>query len=103
MQLVGHTGPVLTGVVREWHREAGWGVIDCDATPGGCWAFFSVMVWPPGVEPDTTTRTTMGPTPAYRSVLDVRLDDGATQGGTERDRTGTAAPHIDTGAAAQGR
>ncbi len=34
---------MLTGVVRDWHREEGWGVIDCDATPGGCWAHFSAI------------------------------------------------------------
>ena len=26
------------GTVREWHDEAGWGVIDSPATPRGCWA-----------------------------------------------------------------
>lgn len=29
------------GAVREWHEEAGWGVIDSPETPGGCWAHFS--------------------------------------------------------------
>jgi len=29
------------GTVREWHADEGWGVIDSDATPGGCWAHFS--------------------------------------------------------------
>ena len=26
-----------TGVVREWHDDDGWGVVECDETPGGCW------------------------------------------------------------------
>lgn len=29
------------GVVRCWNSEDGWGVIDCEQTPGGCWAHFS--------------------------------------------------------------
>ncbi|WP_134765329.1 cold shock domain-containing protein [Nocardioides sp. 1609] len=32
------------GQVRIWHDGAGWGVIDSDATPGGCWAHFSVVL-----------------------------------------------------------
>ena len=31
------------GVVRFWNEEEGWGVIDSEATPGGCWAHFSVI------------------------------------------------------------
>ena len=31
----------VQGVVREWHPEQGWGVIDAYDTPGGCWAHFS--------------------------------------------------------------
>jgi CspA family cold shock protein len=30
-----------TGVVRIWHPDKGWGVLDSEATPGGCWAHFS--------------------------------------------------------------
>ena len=30
-----------SGRVRVWHDEEGWGVIDSDVTPGGCWAHFS--------------------------------------------------------------
>ena len=29
------------GTVREWHDDEGWGVIDCQSTPGGCWIHFS--------------------------------------------------------------
>ena len=32
------------GQVRVWHDEDGWGVIDSDATPGGCWAHFSSVL-----------------------------------------------------------
>ena len=32
---------MIPGVVREWHSDEGWGVIDSDQTPGGCWAHFS--------------------------------------------------------------
>ncbi|MFI5783969.1 hypothetical protein [Nocardia sp. NPDC051570] len=32
-----------TGVVREWHVELGWGVIDSASVPGGCWASFGVL------------------------------------------------------------
>lgn len=31
------------GVVREWHDEEGWGVLDSEDTPGGCWAHFSTL------------------------------------------------------------
>jgi len=34
------------GVVRVWHREQGWGVIDSKETPGGCWAHFSSVLVP---------------------------------------------------------
>jgi cold shock protein len=27
----------MTAVVREWHDEDGWGVVDSPETPGGCW------------------------------------------------------------------
>ncbi len=40
-----HTQRVTTaGTVREWHADEGWGVIDSDATPGGCWAHFSSVL-----------------------------------------------------------
>lgn len=32
---------MASAVVREWHRDDGWGVVDCPETPGGCWAHFS--------------------------------------------------------------
>jgi cold shock CspA family protein len=32
------------GRVREWHDEDGWGVLDTEETPGGCWAHFSTIV-----------------------------------------------------------
>ncbi|WP_432570132.1 cold-shock protein [Kineococcus sp. SYSU DK005] len=32
------------GVVRDWHDEQGWGVIDSPETPGGCWVHFSAAV-----------------------------------------------------------
>jgi cold shock protein len=34
---------VVTGTVRFWHDELGWGVLDSDETPGGCWAHFSAL------------------------------------------------------------
>lgn len=27
--------------VREWHVDEGWGVVDSDQTPGGCWVHFT--------------------------------------------------------------
>ena len=32
-----------SGVVRSWFDEAGWGVLDCELTPGGCWAHVGVL------------------------------------------------------------
>ncbi|GAB2872129.1 cold-shock protein [Nocardioides pacificus] len=37
-------GDSARGTVREWHAEDGWGVIDSDDTPGGCWAHFSMVL-----------------------------------------------------------
>ncbi|MCE5290843.1 MAG: cold shock domain-containing protein [Nocardiaceae bacterium] len=34
------------GVVREWHDEDGWGVLDSADTSGGCWAHFSAISAP---------------------------------------------------------
>lgn len=31
------------GVVREWHDDQGWGVVESDATPGGCWVHASAV------------------------------------------------------------
>ena len=30
-------------MVRSWFDEAGWGVLNSELTPGGCWAHFSVL------------------------------------------------------------
>ena len=35
----GHAGKVPT--VRIWDDDEGWGVVDCEATPGRCWVHFS--------------------------------------------------------------
>ena len=34
------------GVVRVWHEDEGWGVIDSPETPDGCWAHFSSVLMP---------------------------------------------------------
>ncbi|MGN6243532.1 MAG: cold shock domain-containing protein [Motilibacteraceae bacterium] len=34
---------MIDSVVREWHDELGWGVLDSEQTPGGCWVHFSVI------------------------------------------------------------
>lgn len=31
----------VDAVVRAWHRDEGWGVVDSPETPGGCWVHFS--------------------------------------------------------------
>jgi CspA family cold shock protein len=33
----------VEGVVREWHDDEGWGVVDSGATPGGCWVHVSAV------------------------------------------------------------
>lgn len=38
-----HDQSMAVGVVREWHDDEGWGVLDSDETPGGCWAHFSSL------------------------------------------------------------
>ena len=32
-----------TGIVQIWHRDEGWGVLESEDTPGGCWAHFSAI------------------------------------------------------------
>ncbi len=34
---------MTSGVVRGWHHDEGWGVLDSAETPGGCWAHFSAL------------------------------------------------------------
>lgn len=31
------------GTVRTWRHDEGWGVLDSEETPTGCWAHFSVL------------------------------------------------------------
>jgi cold shock protein len=33
-----------TGRVRVWHEDDGWGVVDSDDTPGGCWVHVSAVL-----------------------------------------------------------
>jgi CspA family cold shock protein len=33
----------VRGVIRLWHEDDGWGVVDAPQTPGGCWASFSTL------------------------------------------------------------
>lgn len=37
---------VVDAVVREWHEHLGWGVLDSNETPGGCWTHFSSVRTP---------------------------------------------------------
>ena len=36
----------IGGIVRVWHGDEGWGVIDSPETPDGCWAHFSSVLVP---------------------------------------------------------
>jgi len=36
----------VSGAVAEWYDEDGWGVLQSDATPGGCWAHVSMVRGP---------------------------------------------------------
>ena len=36
----------VRGIVRAWHDDKGWGVIDSPDTPGGCWAHVSDVLMP---------------------------------------------------------
>jgi cold shock protein len=31
------------GIVREYHLDEGWGVIDAEEVPGGCWVSFAMI------------------------------------------------------------
>jgi CspA family cold shock protein len=33
----------IEGVVREWSDEDGFGILDSEQTPGGCWAHYSAI------------------------------------------------------------
>jgi CspA family cold shock protein len=39
--------PKTWGVVEHYHEDLGWGVIEADGHPGGCWVHFSAIVGPP--------------------------------------------------------
>jgi CspA family cold shock protein len=34
---------VHEGIVREWHEDDGWGVVETPDLPGACWVHFSVI------------------------------------------------------------
>lgn len=34
---------MIDAVVREWHDDLGWGVVDSPQTPGGCWVHFAAV------------------------------------------------------------
>jgi len=36
----------VQGVVREWHDDEGWGVVDAPEVPGGCWVGFGQVAIP---------------------------------------------------------
>lgn len=57
--------------MREWHREDGWGVIDCPDTPGGCFVHFSDL-WG-----DSTPKLEAGEymTGGYREVFEGETVD----------------------------
>jgi cold shock protein len=92
-----------SGIVRVWHAADGWGVIDCQDTPGGCWAHFSsvlapgllagqsvllhhepaeqdgysfraLAVWPADQVPHRAEGDTSGDSDAYRSTLTISWD-----------------------------
>ena len=33
----------VAATVRTWSADEGWGVLDSEATPGGCWTHFSAL------------------------------------------------------------
>ena len=37
---------MVQATVRQWDEDEGWGIIDSEETPGGCWANFSVIEMP---------------------------------------------------------
>jgi CspA family cold shock protein len=37
---------MVVAVVREWHEDLGWGVLDSSETPGGCWTHYSAIDTP---------------------------------------------------------
>ncbi len=74
----------IRGVVRVWHRDQGWGVIDSQDTPGGCWAHFSSVLVPGYRELRYAGRLFV---PSHRGVASGA---GALQG-RGRDRSSSAA------------
>jgi cold shock protein len=37
---------IAEGTVVVWHDEDGWGVVECDGTPGGCFVHHSALAVP---------------------------------------------------------
>ncbi|AUM20257.1 cold shock domain-containing protein [Rhodococcus ruber] len=62
------------GVVRVWHREDGWGVLECAQTPVGCWVHSSEVDVPgfraldPGDQVDFEWQRSSGPVEGFAFV-----------------------------------
>ena len=70
------------GVVRFWNSEDGWGVIDCEQTPGGCWVHFGeaegIRKRTPGRHVTFEWQTTSGPVEGFAFVAErVHSVEGA--------------------------
>lgn len=98
-------GMAVEAVVRQWHPEEGWGVLDAEQTPGGCWAHFGhiaisgyrqlhagqvvMLEWEAGEQDgyayravrcwpagtDPVDPVDVGDSAAYTSTLTLRFDD----------------------------
>ena len=76
---VGMIASMAVGVVREWHDLDGWGVVDSDETPGGCWAHVSHLRMAGEARAEAGQRVTftfeVGPQDGFGyRALDVSID-----------------------------
>jgi cold shock protein len=71
---------MTSGVVREWHRDEGWGVVDSPATPGGCWVHFGAVLVPGYAELRVGERVTLDVEPAEQDGFSFRATEAWPEG-----------------------
>ena len=77
------------GIVREWHDEEGWGVIDSPATPGGCWVHCTQVGVPFGNEPRAGQELAFTWEAGQQDGFGYRATRAWPWGGEPRQRPGT--------------
>ena len=87
------------GRVREWHDDEGWGLVDAEEAPGGCWAHFSAVRVDGFKSLASGTEVLLELEPADQDGYDFcalagwRADEQPVDGGDQHRRAVTGVPH----------